>query len=86
MTVCAGCIPHEFQCNDTVCIELIKRCDLKDDCEGGNDEIGCGKAGGRGQWAWPVGVVCGRGQWKDVWALPAMRRGSATNGETGGRG
>ena len=81
MTVCAGCIPHEFQCNDTVCIELIKRCDLKDDCEGGNDEIGCGKAGGRGQWAWSVDVVCGRG----LWAWSVEGRVGTAGGEAGER-
>ncbi|KAK7483115.1 hypothetical protein BaRGS_00025611, partial [Batillaria attramentaria] len=36
-----GCLPNEFQCNNTHCIDIIKRCDLKDDCEAGNDEENC---------------------------------------------
>ena len=37
-----GCELHEFQCNATNCIDMIRRCDNQIDCEGGVDEIHCG--------------------------------------------
>ncbi|GAB1600041.1 G-protein coupled receptor GRL101-like, partial [Argonauta hians] len=36
-----GCLPHEFQCNETSCVDLVKRCDTVQDCFGGEDEINC---------------------------------------------
>ncbi|XP_041362016.1 G-protein coupled receptor GRL101-like [Gigantopelta aegis] len=36
-----GCLPTEFQCNNSHCISLIKRCDHNWDCKDGNDELDC---------------------------------------------
>ncbi|XP_029633576.2 G-protein coupled receptor GRL101 isoform X2 [Octopus sinensis] len=36
-----GCLPHEFQCNETNCVDLVKRCDTVQDCDAGEDEINC---------------------------------------------
>ncbi|KAL4218463.1 hypothetical protein ACF0H5_023197 [Mactra antiquata] len=36
-----GCLPNEFQCNSTSCIDVIKRCDRHPDCHDGEDEINC---------------------------------------------
>ncbi|XP_025091011.1 G-protein coupled receptor GRL101-like [Pomacea canaliculata] len=36
-----GCLPNEFQCNRSHCIDVIKRCDLTDDCQDGSDERNC---------------------------------------------
>ncbi|KAH3712735.1 hypothetical protein DPMN_072490, partial [Dreissena polymorpha] len=36
-----GCLPNEFQCNSTSCIDSIKRCDRNQDCQNSEDEIGC---------------------------------------------
>ncbi|KAK6167360.1 hypothetical protein SNE40_021407 [Patella caerulea] len=36
-----GCLPNEFQCNNTHCIDAIRRCDTFADCEDGNDEQDC---------------------------------------------
>ncbi|CAE1285336.1 G-protein coupled receptor GRL101 [Acanthosepion pharaonis] len=36
-----GCLPHEFQCNETTCVDLVKRCDTFRDCEEGEDEMEC---------------------------------------------
>ncbi|XP_076456714.1 G-protein coupled receptor GRL101-like [Babylonia areolata] len=36
-----GCLPHEFQCNMSHCIDVIRRCDLSQDCEDGSDEENC---------------------------------------------
>lgn len=39
-----GCLKDiEFQCNASVCIDMIRRCDTKQDCVDGKDEEGCGK-------------------------------------------
>ena len=39
----SGCLPHEFQCNMTSCIDGIKRCDRHKDCDNGADEEDCGE-------------------------------------------
>ncbi|XP_076437604.1 G-protein coupled receptor GRL101-like [Babylonia areolata] len=36
-----GCLPNEFQCNKTHCIDVIKRCDLSPDCDDESDEESC---------------------------------------------
>ncbi|GFO01757.1 low-density lipoprotein receptor-related protein [Plakobranchus ocellatus] len=36
-----GCLPHEFQCNSSHCIDLVKRCDRTLDCQDGEDEEDC---------------------------------------------
>uniref|UniRef100_A0A0L8HUC8 Uncharacterized protein n=1 Tax=Octopus bimaculoides TaxID=37653 RepID=A0A0L8HUC8_OCTBM len=36
-----GCLPHEFQCNETNCVDLVKRCDTVQDCDAGEDEVNC---------------------------------------------
>ncbi|XP_052762517.1 G-protein coupled receptor GRL101-like isoform X2 [Mya arenaria] len=36
-----GCLPNEFQCNMTSCIDVIKRCDRNPDCQNGEDEMDC---------------------------------------------
>ncbi|XP_046351101.2 G-protein coupled receptor GRL101-like [Haliotis rufescens] len=36
-----GCLANEFQCNNSHCVDMIHRCDLNNDCEGGTDEEGC---------------------------------------------
>lgn len=38
-----GCLPNEFKCNSTTCIDGIKRCDRQNDCENAEDERDCGK-------------------------------------------
>lgn len=39
-----GCLKDiEFQCNSSVCIDMIRRCDTVQDCENGIDEEECGK-------------------------------------------
>lgn len=40
VSIC-GCLPNEFQCNRTSCIDVIKRCDRHPDCHDGEDEINC---------------------------------------------
>ena len=40
----AGCLPNEFQCNSTTCIDGIKRCDRRSDCQNAEDEMDCGKS------------------------------------------
>lgn len=38
-----GCLQDiEFQCNASVCIDMVRRCDTKKDCEDGKDEEDCG--------------------------------------------
>ncbi|RUS77961.1 hypothetical protein EGW08_014270, partial [Elysia chlorotica] len=36
-----GCPPHEFACNSSHCIDLVRRCDLTQDCLDGSDELDC---------------------------------------------
>ncbi|KAK3782893.1 hypothetical protein RRG08_002522 [Elysia crispata] len=36
-----GCPPHEFQCNSSHCIDLVRRCDVTEDCQDGSDELDC---------------------------------------------
>ncbi|XP_069137842.1 G-protein coupled receptor GRL101-like [Argopecten irradians] len=36
-----GCLEGEFQCNKTVCVDIIRRCDRHRDCEDGKDEEDC---------------------------------------------
>ncbi|KAK3589232.1 hypothetical protein CHS0354_020093 [Potamilus streckersoni] len=36
-----GCLPNEFHCNSSVCIDIIHRCDQKKDCVDGADELDC---------------------------------------------
>lgn len=38
----SGCLPNEFRCTNS-CIDNIKRCDKKKDCENGEDEDNCGE-------------------------------------------
>lgn len=40
--LCTGCLPNEFQCNATTCIDGIKRCDRAPDCQDEEDELDCG--------------------------------------------
>ncbi|KAK3706598.1 hypothetical protein RRG08_055037 [Elysia crispata] len=36
-----GCLPSEFQCNQTTCISKLKQCDTFRDCSDGLDEQNC---------------------------------------------
>ncbi|CAG5119298.1 unnamed protein product, partial [Candidula unifasciata] len=36
-----GCLPTEFQCNMTTCINIVQRCDTRVDCDNGSDEMHC---------------------------------------------
>lgn len=38
----SGCLEGEFQCNQTVCIDILRRCDRTIDCDDGRDEEDCG--------------------------------------------
>mgnify|MGYP003507195049 CR=1 FL=1 len=39
-----GCnLDYEFQCNDGECIDKNERCNERDDCSDGEDELNCGK-------------------------------------------
>ncbi|KAF6202508.1 hypothetical protein GE061_002904 [Apolygus lucorum] len=35
-----GCLPNEFPCSDS-CVDIVKRCDRKNDCPGAEDELDC---------------------------------------------
>lgn len=35
------CVEDEFECNDGSCIELDRKCDGHNDCDGGEDEDSC---------------------------------------------
>lgn len=39
----AGCMDHEFQCNNTCIDKILVVCDTKVDCNDGTDEQNCGK-------------------------------------------
>ncbi|XP_059145903.1 G-protein coupled receptor GRL101-like [Physella acuta] len=36
-----GCLPTEFQCNKTTCIDKMQRCDRRADCDNESDEMNC---------------------------------------------
>ena len=38
-----GCADDEFECENTTCVSRQQLCDGNDDCEGGEDELNCGK-------------------------------------------
>ena len=38
-----ACTPQQFACDNAFCIAMTERCDAKEDCSDGSDELNCGK-------------------------------------------
>ena len=38
-----ACTPQQFACDNAFCIAMKERCDAKEDCSDGSDELNCGK-------------------------------------------
>lgn len=39
----SACLDEEFECSDSTCIDLSRKCDGVRDCSDGEDEDNCGK-------------------------------------------
>ena len=37
------CSPDEFECANSLCVDVRRKCDGRDDCGDGSDEVGCGE-------------------------------------------